>query len=159
MAELDERENKLQFERFRRTAKKERAEKSKNEPKQPLKTRAKASISSKAKSLHAKAGKKLRSVVPPSTWLLIIALAGMKDLLDLVSLDLLSWLDWVIDLALGFLLFLVSGSGTAARMRNLQRTIVTTVLEVIPFLGLFPIWTISVFLLKQKEENKSQEEK
>ena len=159
MAEQDERQTKKELEKRRRSSPQgsEYDIINQDDTSESSRKRALSALRRRALKTKAAAAKKAREeLVPESTWLLIIGLAATKDFLDIVSLDLLSWIDWVVDILLGFLLFLVSGRGAAARLRNAQRSILTAAAEMIPFMGIFPIWTISTFMLKQKEQNKSE---
>lgn len=80
-------------------------------------------------------------------YIILLILCMVKDLLDIFSLQLLVLIDWPLDLAIGFTMFLTFGSGAKQRAQSLGRSLLTTIGEA-TFLGFFPLWTISVIATK-----------
>ncbi|MDD5341683.1 MAG: hypothetical protein PHC97_04620 [Patescibacteria group bacterium] len=82
----------------------------------------------------------------PAIWYAAIILAAGYDLYNLVGLETGSWLDWITDILLG------GGLGAllwtqGAKKNQTKRIIIwlsTTVAEIIPFVGLLPLWTLAV---------------
>lgn len=74
--------------------------------------------------------------------LAMLIIAGLKDLLDAGTLELASWLDWVIDIAIGLTMFLVFGRKFKKGMMKFS-PIVSMALEAIPFVGILPMWSIN----------------
>ena len=85
-------------------------------------------------------------------WMLGLILAVAKDLLDMGTIETLSWFDWIIDIILGVGLFFLFGR-SVSRGRKLIANIATTILEVIPGIGFLPCWTMSVAYMYFKSRN------
>ncbi|MFH1838301.1 MAG: hypothetical protein ABH808_02295 [Candidatus Kuenenbacteria bacterium] len=82
--------------------------------------------------------------------------AGFKDLLDICSIELFSWLDWIIDLLFGAVLFFGLGKGSFQQVKRIRMTtVITSVAEAIPIIGALPSWTASLLWLyiKTGQEN------
>ncbi|MBI4652855.1 hypothetical protein HY750_01225 [Candidatus Kuenenbacteria bacterium] len=122
--------------------------------------RNKVSLSSKLSALkkyQAKAFQLRKEIGDFSITFFILALmfAGFKDLLDIFSIELFSWLDWIIDLGFGAVLFF-GCKGSVKQVKTIRMTSVgTSIAEAIPIIGALPLWTAGVLLLyiKMGQEN------
>ncbi len=75
----------------------------------------------------------------------LLALAVLKDSADIMSLSLLSWIDWTIDALLWVLYVLAFGNMPKKVRLELQvLTSFAALVEFVPFLDLFTTWTFLV---------------
>lgn len=88
-------------------------------------------------------------------WTLGIVLAIAKDLLDMSTVETISWIDWIIDIILGIGLFLLFGKSVKTGTK-LIRALGPTIMEAIPVLGFLPVWTFSVVYLYFKSQQENQ---
>jgi len=107
--------------------------------------------------LQSKATELKKEIAQFSATFFILALmfAGFKDLLDIFSIELFSWLDWIIDLGFGAVLFF-GCKGSIQQVKTIRMTSIgASVAEAIPIIGALPVWTASVVLLyiKMGQEN------
>lgn len=75
-------------------------------------------------------------------WYFMMLTAGVKDAFDVGSFELFWWLDWMIDIVVAGLLWaylFMHGEGKKKIVG-----FVAPVLEILPFTGLLPWWSISV---------------
>jgi hypothetical protein len=87
---------------------------------------------------------------------LALMFAGFKDLLDIFSIELFSWLDWIIDLGFGAVLFF-GCKGSVQQVKTIRMTSVgASIAEAIPIIGALPLWTVSVLLLYIKMGQKNR---
>lgn len=103
-----------------------------------------------------------------AVYIFVITLAATKDLVDIFSIEILSLFDWTLDLMILILFFFLLGKGTL-KIRIARRAIkvallVAGSLEMIPLIGLIPMWTICTLYAyfqesKRVEEYKEQIEK
>ena len=101
----------------------------------------------KLKKLQAKAAKLEKEIAEFSITLFTLAMlfAGTKDLFDICSVELASWLDWIIDLSFGGVLFFGLGKGSFQQIKRIRMTTgITAGAEVIPIIGALPCWTASL---------------
>ncbi|PIW95871.1 hypothetical protein COZ84_01190, partial [Candidatus Kuenenbacteria bacterium CG_4_8_14_3_um_filter_39_15] len=89
-----------------------------------------------------------------SGWIAALILAVIKDLLDIGTIELASWLDWIVDIAIGVAMFYLFGKSI-----KLTRKLITSggamIAEIIPGLGFLPIWTLAVvYMYLKSEQNK-----
>mgnify|MGYP001563308445 FL=1 len=92
-------------------------------------------------------------------FMIALILCGVKDLFDMFSVQLFSWLDWILDLILGIVLFFGLARGNIQQIKRIRlTTVLISVAEVIPIIGALPCWTISLFLLfiKTNQENSAK---
>lgn len=90
-------------------------------------------------------------------YMIMLVVALTKDLMDIFSVELLSLFDWVFDLMIwAMLFFFLYGQGTA-KVRMLTRVIGW--FEVIPGIGILPVWTIAVlYAWKNKSDYARKQE-
>ena len=92
-------------------------------------------------------------------FMIALILCGVKDLFDMFSVQLFSWLDWILDLILGIVLFFGLARGNIQQIKRIRlTTVLISVAEAIPIIGALPCWTISLFLLfiKTNQENSAK---
>jgi cation transport ATPase len=91
----------------------------------------------------------------------LLILAASKDAFDIISLDALSWFDWVIDFLMGGLFFVVGwqsgGQGELRQTATLLRRITPMILEALPLIGFLPIWTISIIIMGMRSSQQQDE--
>jgi hypothetical protein len=87
----------------------------------------------------------------------MLAIALIKDLVDIASLELFSGVDWIVDLFIWALLtFFLWGKGTwKVRFVNWMAGL----FEFIPLIGFFPTWSLCVFYAFVQDRRKIQEKR
>lgn len=113
------------------------------------------------KILRSKADKLKKEIGEFSVTLFTLALlfAGSKDLFDICSVQLASWLDWTIDLSFGVVLFVGLAKGNIQQIKRIRLTVgSTSIFEMIPIIGALSLWTASLLWLyiKTSQENSAK---
>ncbi|MEW6610173.1 MAG: hypothetical protein AB1352_00890 [Patescibacteria group bacterium] len=85
-------------------------------------------------------------------WLILIGMAVFKDCLDVGTLELASWLDWIVDALIGLTFWAMLGKNNLSFATRLVRSLGPALLEMIPGLGFIPIWTFSVLYIYFRSE-------
>ncbi len=100
--------------------------------------------------------KKLQGVQARShsfmVWLILIGIAVFKDCLDVGTIELVSWLDWIVDAMIGLTFWAMLGKNNLSFATRLIRSLGPALLEMIPFLGIVPVWTFSVMYIYFRSE-------
>ncbi|OGL88978.1 hypothetical protein A3I42_01585 [Candidatus Uhrbacteria bacterium RIFCSPLOWO2_02_FULL_49_11] len=112
-------------------------------------------LKNKAKAL-LKRPKKLQGIQarPHSfiVWLILIGIAVFKDCLDVGTIELISWLDWIVDALIGLTFWAMLGKNNLSFATRLIRSLGPALMEMIPFLGIVPVWTFSVIYIYFRSE-------
>jgi len=102
----------------------------------------------KAKAF-AKRPKKLQGIQPKqhsqAVWLGLIGVAVVKDLIDMGTVELFALFDWGVDAVIAIIFYL--GLGNVEFAQRLIRSFGPALLEMIPGLGIMPIWTLTVLYI------------
>lgn len=88
---------------------------------------------------------------------LLLSLAVFKDSLDILSISLFSWIDWIFDLMMWILFFIAFGKAPK-RIRFEIRVIATiaALIEFVPILDIFTTWTFTVIYAWVRTRNTTQ---
>jgi len=87
-------------------------------------------------------------------WYFVLLAAGAKDAFDMMSAELVWWLDWIIDIVMTGLLWaylFVHGAGKKKIVG-----FVAPILEILPFTGFVPWWSVSVLYVGITKIEKKQ---
>lgn len=85
-------------------------------------------------------------------WFFMLLLAVAKDSFDIMFVELVWWIDWIVDIIVGGMLLLYLAIHGARKSRIIK--FASLILEIMPFTGLMPWWTISVIYVGIMKENK-----
>lgn len=85
-------------------------------------------------------------------WAVLIGMAIFKDLLDIGTVELISWIDWIIDALIGLTFYLVLGSKKLSFETRLVRSLIPAIMEMIPGIGIVPVWTFSIMYIYFRSE-------
>ena len=93
-------------------------------------------------------------------WIAAIILAGVYDLYNICALELLSEFDWIADIIMGggITILLWTQGSKARQAKKIIEQIVTTAAEIIPGVGLLPLWLIMVLWQFYKAYNEHEAE-
>lgn len=112
-------------------------------------------LKNKAKAF-LKRPKKQRGVTPRKHskvgWLILIGMAMFKDALDIGTIELISWIDWIVDAGIGVTFFFMLGRGNVQFAQKIVRSLLPALVEMIPILGIAPVWTFSVLYIYFRSE-------
>lgn len=75
-------------------------------------------------------------------WYFVLCMAMAKDTIDIMSFDIAWWLDWIVDIVMGGMLWVYLAVHHARRTKIVK--FAAPILEIIPFAGFLPWWTISI---------------
>ncbi len=75
-------------------------------------------------------------------WYFMMLAAGVKDAFDVASFEMVWWLDWILDIVVAGLLWTYLFMHDAGKKKVVG--FIAPVLEILPFTGLIPWWSISV---------------
>ena len=87
-----------------------------------------------------------------TVWMILIGIAVFKDCLDVGTIELISWLDWIVDALIGITFWLMLGKNNLSFATRLIRSLGPALMEMIPFLGIVPVWTFSVIYIYFRSE-------
>lgn len=85
-------------------------------------------------------------------WYFMIIAAGVKDAFDVASFETVWWLDWIVDIIVGGLLWTYLFMHNAGKKKVVG--FIAPVLEILPFTGIIPWWSISVLYVGIGKMNK-----
>ncbi len=85
-------------------------------------------------------------------WYFMMLVAGVKDAFDVASFELVWWLDWIIDIVVAGLLWTYLFMHDAGKKKVVG--FIAPILEILPFTGIIPWWSISVLYVGIGKMNK-----
>lgn len=85
-------------------------------------------------------------------WYFMMLLAGAKDVFDVASFELVWWLDWILDIVVAGLLWTYLFMHDAGKKKVVG--FIAPILEILPFTGIIPWWSISVLYVGIGNMNK-----
>jgi len=85
-------------------------------------------------------------------WYFMLMAAGMKDVVDIMSLETVWWIDWMVDVGVAALLWVYIAVHGARKAQVVK--FAAPLLEILPITGMIPWWTISVIYVGIMKSNK-----
>lgn len=75
-------------------------------------------------------------------WFFMFLLAITKDTFDIMFVEVLWWADWIVDIVVGGGLWVYMAVHNVKKGKIIKY--VTPIMEILPFTGILPTWTVSI---------------